>query len=286
MKFRGINSSFCEEFPHIMEYLNLLEPTVNRDGCEIVIEDMDRRYESIRLGVESLTGNNELTCQYEKQITDYLSTHCCICGSTKPVKTMDGYIINATICQDCTDILSIRGVEIKGPELTLIPLLKQGRPTPHIKCRLKANDGHLFYKFSEDLSYRDGQFIVVEKDKVEPVILSGIYTGIRDWKGVRIYTGDIILAEDNYGEKFWGMIMHGNKWGKSERDISLQWDNFCLTHGLDSFPSALRWAKKIEIVGNVVSDVQYTGPIPTPDDYENYYYNHNLNTKQYKFSDE
>lgn len=44
--------------------------------------------------------------------------------------------------------------------------------------------------------------------------------------------------------------------------------------------------KKIEIVGNVVSDEQYKGPIPTTDDYENYYWNHNLNTKQYKFSDE
>lgn len=284
MRFDGVDKNFVSEMPHTIQWLREFEPIVNRNGCEIVIRDTDHKYDSIRLEIYSLNGDHEKAWEFYKQMNEYILSHCCKCGSTKGVRTIGEFTISSTVCEDCAEILSMRGLGISGPELELIPALKQGRRPLHIKCRLKAQDGHLFYKFSNELTFQDGKYVIIDNQKIEPIILSGVYTGLRDWKGERIYTGDVVLGEDRDGRKFWGMIMFGNNWGKSERDISPQWNNFSLVHGLNSFPSALCWAKKIEVIDNVVRSDKYVGPIPATDDYEIYYFENN--PSNLKFSDE
>ncbi len=284
MKLQGVDNSMLSEFPNTLRWLKELEPTLLNEGCEIIIRDTDHHFDSIRIEVKPLNGDYETACKYSNQINDYVSSHCCRCGSSRGIRVIGESSISSTVCQDCAEVLQIKGVQVEGPELDLIPALKQGRIVPNIKCRLKAADGHIFYKYSGDITWQDGTFLIKEREKVEPVILGGVYTGLRDFNGERIYTGDIVLAEDLDGQKFWGMIMYGNKWGKSERDISPQWNRFCLVHGFDSFPSALCWAKKIEVIGNVVTNRGFQGPVPSAIDYEEYYLNHKINTP--KFSDE
>lgn len=56
-----------------------------------------------------------------------------------------------------------------------------------------------------------------------------------------------------------------------------------MAHGGGNFPSALCWASRIEVVGNVVQENEYAGPIPSDNDYESYSASHK---ESYKFSDE
>jgi type I restriction enzyme S subunit len=68
---------------------------------------------------------------------------------------------------------------------------------------------------------------------------------------IMIYEGDILLAEDDKGRRFWGMV----KVGKSGWDISNspspQWDNYMLCHGWGNFPSSLAFATKFKIIGSI-----------------------------------
>lgn len=282
MNFIDINRTIIEEFPHTYDWLKDFEKVIMNDNCEIIIRDTDHRYDSIRVEVLSRSGDHDTSWKYNTQIWNYINTHCCKCGSAKGVKTIGEYTLCSTVCSDCAEILKIKGVPIVGPETQLIPGLKHQSKIPIVKCRLKAVDGHLFYKYSNELYYHDEQYKVRNGSSEETVILSGVYTGLRDWKGERIYTGDIVLAEDSDKRKFWGLIMFGNPWGKSDRNISPQWNGFCLAHGWNSFPSALCWASRIEVVGNVVQNNEYVGPIPSDNDYESYCASHN---EIYEFSD-
>lgn len=283
MKFVDVNSDIVKEFPNTYSWLKNLEPIVENDSCEIIIRDTDHRYDSIRVEVKSRLGDYDIAGKYMRQIDEYINSHCCRCGSTLDVRCIGEYSLCSSVCRDCAEILSIRGPKIEGPELELIPRLKHNERVSGIKCRLKALDGHIFYKFSDEISYKDGHFIVHKDGAEEKVILAGVYTGLRDWKGERVYTGDIILAETKSGNKFWGLIMLGNPWSKSDWDVSPRWSGFCLAHGMSDFPSPLSAATRIEVVGNVVEEDGYMGPIPNESDYERDYYAHN---KEYKFSDE
>lgn len=284
MRFDGVDKSIVSEMPHTIQWLREFEPIVNRNGCEIVIRDTDHKYDSIRLEVYSLNGGPGKAWEFYIQMKEYIFSHCCKYGSTKEVKTIGEYSLISTVCKDCAEILSIREAAKSGPDFELTASLELGRRPLHIKCRLKAQDGHLFYKFSNELTFQDGKYLIIDNEKIEPIILSGVYTGLRDWKGERIYTGDVVLGELSDGRKYWGMIMFGNNWGKSERDISPQWNNFSLVHGSHSFHSALCWARKIEVIDNVVRSDKYVGPIPTSGDYEKYCFENNLSNL--KFSDE
>lgn len=282
MDFIDLDRKIIREFPHTFEWLNDFEESIAKDNCEIIIRDTDHRYGSIRIEVSSRLGDHETAWEYNREIWDYINTHCCKCGSTKGVKTIGYDTLCSTVCSDCAEILQIKGVPIIGPEAQLIPGLKHQSKIPMIKCRLKALDGHLFYKYSNELYYDKGQYKVRKGLSEEIVKLAGVYTGLRDLKGERIYTGDIVLAEDPNKRKYWGLIMYGNPWGKSDRDISPQWNGFCLAHGWNSFPSALCWASRIEVVGNVVQENGYVGPIPSDNDYESYCASHN---ETYEFSE-
>lgn len=282
MKFIDVDSDIVKEFPHTYEWLKDFEKVIMKDNCDIIIRDTDHHFDSIRVEVSSKLGDHDTSWKYYSQIWDYISTHCCMCGSSNGVKTIGEYTLSSTVCSDCAEIMRISGVPIVGPELQLIPGLKHQSSIPMIKCRLKALDGHLFYKYSKDLFFDDGQFRVRNETVREVVKLAGVYTGLRDWKGERIYTGDIVLAEDANKRRFWGLIMFGDQWGKSDRDISPQWSGFCLAHGWGTFPSALRWASRIEVVGNVVQENRYEGPIPTDSDYESYCMSHK---EVYEFSE-
>ncbi len=286
MKFIDLFEDISKECPHTIGWLKQIEPQVIREGCEITIRDTDHQYDSIRIEVRPLNGDYKIARKIEHEIYTHILSHCCKCGSTNGVKTLGigDCTITTTVCKECAEVLTLRGIGITGPELILIPALKHGNVPPKMKCRLKAQDGHLFYKYSDDVYYRNEKFVISDNGIDERVIMAGVYTGLRDFKGERVYTGDVVLAADKEGRKFWGMIMYGHYWGASERDISPQWNNYCLVHGVGAFPSALRWASKIEVIGNVVSSPLYKGPIPNENDYEIYYSSHN--SSELKFSDE
>ena len=80
----------------------------------------------------------------------------------------------------------------------------------------------------------------------ELVKIAGVDIGLRAVGGERVYDGDVLLAEDKNGRRFWGLVKLaewlGYKWPTHDSP-SPQWRNFFLVHGGGNFESPLMMAQ-------------------------------------------
>ena len=124
---------------------------------------------------------------------------------------------------------------------------------PKIKVRLLNANNVIFYEHLPNLYFKDGHFFISNsKSKWEKVRYAGLYLGIRDRNGERVYEGDIVLAKamKNRGNgRFWGFafeFFNGNYFSISQNPI----DKVFLEHGGNYLPSYLSWAEEFEVEGN------------------------------------
>lgn len=106
---------------------------------------------------------------------------------------------------------------------------------------------------------------IFEDIKIFPVIFAGFYTGYRDDKGQKIYTGDVVKATvftdvdiPSSGGKTRAKIMHGEEHCGFTTIAGI--DTYACKRDdyyyiLDNCPIALRNTKKVKIIGNVFYDL-------------------------------
>lgn len=124
---------------------------------------------------------------------------------------------------------------------------------PQIKVRLLNTNNEIFYEHLPNLYFKDGHFFISNsKAKWEKVRYAGLYLGIRDRNGERVYEGDIVLAKakkDRGSGRFWGLafeFINGNYYSIPKNPI----DKVFLEHGGNYLPSYLSWAEEFEVEGN------------------------------------
>ena len=106
--------------------------------------------------------------------------------------------------------------------------------------------------------------VVFEEIKIFPVIFAGLYTGYRDDKGRKIYTGDVVKATmfaeadmPSNGGMSRAKRVHGNNGGYTTiAGIDIFGDRRDdYYYILDNCPIPLRFSKKIIVIGNVFYDL-------------------------------
>jgi hypothetical protein len=258
MKYKYINrEKLINDIPYTIKYLENIERYL---GFEIIIEETDHFYAPISLFYSQRIGNE----QQIKDIENHLNSHCCICGSDEDVNTSksreyEDYSMPLKFCGSCL-------AKQESPFHGLIYEIKKQTQYPsytasHTKVRLKTEDGNFIYRFAEDIKFKDGHFVVRNdislQDEIVKIVSHSI--GLRDMNGERVYEGDILLAEDNNGRRFWGMVKIGKSGWDASNSPNPQWDNFMLCHGGGNFPSSLAFATKFKIIGTVGSIESFDG---------------------------
>jgi hypothetical protein len=248
-------NKLIELLPYAISYLETFEK-VNGINLEIYTDDSKECYIHLRVISNDLIVYS-INSEYVQEIHKHLEKHCCKCGSQENV-TQYYFDCNfcawggIVLCEECA-------AKEKGLlEYLLYQIKNQSKTNTykanHIKVKLRTEDNHIIYRFAEEILYEDGNFII--KNSLNPqnkefVKIIGQSIGLRDVYGERVYEGDILLAEDDKGIRFWGMV----KVGKSGWDISNspspQWDNYMLCHGWGNFPSSLAFATKFKIIGSI-----------------------------------
>ena len=217
MKFEQTKREYwMEEIPHIIEYLEKVDRSLN-NGIELVVRDTDHHYSSLCLCYRNI---DSFPHDLDKQICDYSTSHCCICGGTEQLQRADilgydfkwvyGYPPFAPyVCINCYEH---RGRKTMSYDNFIKMQLQrqsteQGYKAWHIKLRLYTKNGNIIYRFADEVFIKDGCYTI--KDKRDPNInefvdIIGIDTGKRDVNDERIYSGDILLMEYSYGENHCG----------------------------------------------------------------------------------
>ena len=248
--------------PYAISYLEIYEKS---NGIDLAIYTDDSNECFIHLRVA--TNDYSINEKHLQEIHKHLENHCCKCGSQENVTQyyFDCYLCawsGIVICEEC--IAKEKGLL----EYLFYQIKKQSNinsyKANHIKVKLRTEDNHLIYRFAEEIWYENGKFFIynsLNPQKKECVKIIGQSIGLRDVSGERVYEGDIILAEDNNGIRFYGMIKKGNSGWKSDSFPNPQWDKFMLIHGYGSFPSSLAFATKFKIIGSIGTIKNYNEDI-------------------------
>lgn len=267
--------NLMESLPYAISYLERFE---NANGVNLEIYTDDSRECYIHLRV--ITNDYKINEESIQRIHSHLKSHCCKCGSQENVTAYYfdcdscawGEIV---LCEECA-------AKEKGLQEDLFYQIKKQSSTnnykaDHIKVKLKTEDNNIIYRFAEEIGYKKAN-IFVKKDKFfvknnltqkkEVVKIIGQPIGLRDFYGKRVYEGDILLAEDKDGRRFWGMVQVGNSGWKPDSFPSPQWDKYMLIHGFNNFPSSLAFATKFKIVGTIGSIKEYDEKTPRAHCYE------------------
>lgn len=99
----------------------------------------------------------------------------------------------------------------------------------------------------------------MDREKNEIVKIVGADLGLRDINDERVYTGDILLAENDEGYRFWGMVKKEKSAWKDLAFPNPQWEDYSLLHGWGNFPSPLAHATKFKIIDSVGSIKDFDG---------------------------
>ena len=253
MKYKNIDRTILiKEIPYTIRYLESIDISLQNIGVELAIRDTDHHYASIRLEFPCI--NMEKENAINNQINDYLSNHCCKCGCYDIVKQQnDDYSWPLKcICEECS-------VKESGFYKYIIYQIRKQSINPayrakHVKIKLKTDNGKFVYRFADEIRFVDDSFVIRNvynpniNDKVKFV---GLDLGIRDINDERVYEGDILLAENSEGFRFWGMVKKEKSGWKHLSVSNPKWEDYSLLHGWGNFPSPLSHAIKFRIIGSV-----------------------------------
>lgn len=249
-----------KDIPHTIYYLESVDEKLKSEGIELTIRDTDDVHASIIL---------DYPCNEKEKIADilireYLGSHCCKCGCHGNIVNQQhdddyAYPLNC-ICEECS-------VKEKGfHKYIIFQIKKQSNDTSyrakHIKLKLKIEEGKFIYRFADEVRFRNNDFVVksnLDRDKDEIVKIVGADLGLRDINDERVYTGDILLAENDEGHRFWGMVTKEKSGWKDLSSPNPQWENYSLAHGWGNFPSPLSHATKFKIIDSVGSIKNFDG---------------------------
>lgn len=268
--------------PYAISYLERYEK-INGIDLEIYTDDSKECYIHLRV----ITNDYRIEKKHIQEIDKHLESHCCKCGCPNNVTQyyFDCDLCtwgNIVLCEECA--AKENGLQ----EYLFYQIKKQSNinsyKANHIKVKLITADNNIIYRFAEDIRYYNGNFVIknsVNPQNEEIVKIVGQSIGLRDMYGERVYEGDIILAENDKGIRFWGMIKVGNSGWKPDYFPNPQWDKYMLIHGFGNFPSSLAFATKFKIIGSIGSIKNYDEKIRHEHCYE-IWASENKNIDMYK----
>lgn len=247
MKFEYVKKEHVQkDMPHVLHYLEEKDFELSKNGFELEISAGG--YGELRLRVLGCV-DNEKGIIYD-EIEDYLLNHCCQCGGSNYLRRLnrEGFeCYPLYICEECCFLESDAYKQI-------IYTIKKQSISPenskHRKCgklRLKTENGNIIYRHLDEVLYKDDCFVTLDRKNgvYEKVKIAGFDLSLRDSKGERVYAGDIIVAENERGGKFWGMVVpdsHNRNW------FDGPFSNYKVVNHEDG---PLGPAKKITIIGSV-----------------------------------
>ena len=103
---------------------------------------------------------------------------------------------------------------------------------------LKIEDFELYGPLVELLAFKD--------IKIIPVLFAGVYTGYRDDRGKKIFTGDVVKATTLMNTNLYTFIAGINNLGEANDDYY---------YVLDNCPIPMRYTNKVVVIGNVFYDL-------------------------------
>lgn len=224
MKYKEIKrESLVDMIPYTISYIEKIDQGLL--GCELVIRDADWQ-----MVLES--EGDEPTTLY-KEICTHTNTHCCKCGSDYLVRKVDVGLglwesyandgmspFDTRLCADCHEKLYRDNVDaITLVKFQIKRCTEEGDKykAPHKKVRLLTTDGHIVYRFVDEISVVGEEYFITPKNqesennlfssikslfhtKREAVTILGVDTRKRDINDERIFTNDVLLVES----KGWG----------------------------------------------------------------------------------
>lgn len=277
--------SLISTMPFLYNWLNEKEKELYSVG--LGIEVYEANFDRLSVSLYPLTNDFD-TPQYlniQNEFRTRIESQCCVCGNTHDIIHIGRR--GVPICTRC-DIL-LNGKLDSIYDAFTYDYIKNNEDSshiiPHRKIRLRASDGHIFYKYSNELKYKNNSFYLPNNDSVEKVYIAGIDTKLRDLTGERIYTGDVILAADSSGMKFWGMCIYAKQLAPQNRPYPSELSDFALFHGPNCLYSPLEIATKLFVIGRVCDISSYIDYKNEEGSYLQFYDLHNLNLAP-KFPDE
>ena len=253
-----------EQAPATLRLFEKWDKIFMRNGIRLWFGDTDHTYDDFRYSLsnfQSMISDKEFK-KIEKEFEEDIKTHCCKCGNMGQIRDynskFDSFLFHC-LCDYCymkrcvRDNFGIEKIRIIAQYNYRLKKSHQDNSEPiiRLKVRLLNKKNEFFYDFTTNL-YHDGTsfYISNEHSKWEKVRYAGLYLGIRDKEGQRVYEGDVVVAikEDN-DLRYWGMAIESKRWDSEENKAI---NHIFLYHGAGNFPSPLFCAKSFKVVGNVI----------------------------------
>lgn len=255
MKYIDINrADLIKWMPATIAWLEALDSRLSDD--EIILRDTDHVYNSLRFERKDYSNRNSDSILSE--IDSYISTHCCLCGSTDNVKTIDND--NAMLHTFCGKCLAVKeGVysKIKYQISHKNNVFFNFNP----KVRIKFKNGNISYARINDLTI-DGNSTIRKKSNNEELYIVGIDLALRDKNDERVFDGDIVICESKDGQRFGGMILEYT----SEHLFGSR-SLFVYNNG-HSLPAPFSYVHRFEVIGTIAQNADFCGMGPREEDFD------------------
>ena len=108
----------------------------------------------------------------------------------------------------------------------------------NVENYMTLNDFELYGSLTRLLAFPDVKII--------PVLFAGVYTGYRDDRGKKIFTGDVVKATTLMNTNLYTFIAGINNFGEGNDDYY---------YVLDNCPIPMRYTSKAVVIGNVFYDL-------------------------------
>ena len=250
-----------ENAPATLHLFKKWDVLFKQKGIRLWFGDTDHTYDDFKYylsNILNLVDDKEFK-KIETEFHEDISSHCCKCGGDgkpRPYNDKSSSFLFNCLCDYCysKNYFGLKKIRIIAEYNYKLKTEHRynSLACPRFKVRLLNKKNELFYDYTTNL-YHDGKdfYISNEQSKWEKVRYAGLYLGIRDQEGTRVYEGDVVAVVLDDNSYFGGMAFEHGKWANME-DKAI---NYCfLYHGPGEFPSPLFKAKSFRIVGNVINN--------------------------------